>query len=75
MQFFVQSFQEPFGSWTSAPRIVDVHTKKCVCVCVCVCFPEAPMMERNFLTPGKPGAQVRNVCRNSKLTADRGFPI
>ena len=28
--FLYKVFQEPFGSWTSAPKIVDVHTKKCV---------------------------------------------
>ena len=28
--FFVQRFRQPFRSWTSAPKIVDVRTKKCV---------------------------------------------
>ena len=28
--FWYKVFREPFGSWTSAPRIVDVRTKKCV---------------------------------------------
>ena len=28
--FLYKVFPEPFGSWTSAPKIVDVRTKKCV---------------------------------------------
>ena len=28
--FLYKVFQKPFGSWTSAPKIVDVRTKKCV---------------------------------------------
>ena len=28
-------------------------------------FPAAPVMERNFLTPGHPGVRVGNVHRNS----------
>ena len=28
--FLDRVFQEPFGSWTSAPKIVDVRTKKCI---------------------------------------------
>ena len=28
--FLYKVFQQPFGSWTSAPKIVDVRTKKCV---------------------------------------------
>ena len=28
--FLYKVFQEPFESWTSAPKIVDVRTKKCV---------------------------------------------
>ena len=30
-----------------------------------VCFPAAPVMARNFLTPGHPGVRVRNVRGNS----------
>ena len=30
-----------------------------------VCFPAAPVMGRNFLTPGHPGVRVRNVRGNS----------
>ena len=52
---FVQSFfRQPFGSWTSAPKIVDVRTKRCV-------FAAAPVVGRNVLTPGHPGVRVRNV--------------
>ena len=47
-------FQEPFGSWTSAPKIMDVRTEKRI-------FPMAPVMGRNFLTPGHPGVRVKNV--------------
>ena len=28
--FSGKTFREPFGPWTSAPRIVDIRTKKCV---------------------------------------------
>ena len=28
-----------------------------------MCFSAAPVMGRNFLTPGYPGVRVRNVCR------------
>ena len=42
--------------WTSAPKIVDVHTKKCV-------FPAGPVTGRNFLTLGHPGVRVRNIRR------------
>ena len=28
--FLYKVFRQPFGSWTSAPKIVDVRTKKCV---------------------------------------------
>ena len=28
--FLDKVYREPFGSWTSAPKTVDVHTKKCV---------------------------------------------
>ena len=28
--FWYKVSQQPFGSWTSAPKIVDVRTKKCV---------------------------------------------
>ena len=34
-----QIIQEPFGSWTSAPKILYQN----------LCFPQAPVMERNFL--------------------------
>ena len=41
--FSAQRFEERFGSWTSSPKIVDVRPKRSVC---------APVMGRNFLTPG-----------------------
>ena len=28
--FLYEVFRQPFGSWTSAPKTLDVHTKKCV---------------------------------------------
>ena len=28
--FLYKVFRQPFGSWTSAPKIVDVRTQKCV---------------------------------------------
>ena len=28
--FLYNLFEQPFGSWASAPKIVDVRTKKCV---------------------------------------------
>ena len=52
--FLYKVSRQPFGSWTSAPKIVDVCTKKCV-------FPVAPVVGRNFLTPGHPGVRVQNV--------------
>ena len=55
--FFVKVFRQPFGSWTSAPQeIVDVPHQK-------VRFPAAPVVGRNFLTPGHP--RVRNVLGKS----------
>ena len=51
-------FREPFGSWTSAPKIVDVRPKKCF-------FLRPPPMGRNFLTLGHPGVRVRNVLGKS----------
>ena len=27
--FSVESFQEPFGPWTSAPKLMDERAKKC----------------------------------------------
>ena len=38
----------------SAPKIVDVRNQK-------VCFPAALGVGKNFLTPGRSGARVRNV--------------
>ena len=52
--FFVQSFRQPFGSWTSVLKIVDVRTKKCV-------FLRPRWWGETFLTPGHPGVRVRNV--------------
>ena len=52
--FCTKFFRQPFGSWTSTPKIVDVRTKKCV-------FLRPRVVGRNFLTPGHPGARVRNV--------------
>ena len=46
-------FREPFGSWTSAPKIVDV------------CFSVTSVVGRSLLTPGHPGVSVRNVRRKS----------
>ena len=53
---FNKVFWEPFGLWTSAPEIVDVHTKT-------LYFPAAPAPGRNFLTPGHLDVRVRNVLR------------
>ena len=52
--FLRKVFPQPFRSWTSAPKIMDVRTKKCI-------FPAAPVVGRNFLTPGHPGVRVGNV--------------
>ena len=43
-------FRQPFGSWTSAPQIVDVRTKKCV-------FPRPRWWGENFLTLAHPGVK------------------
>ena len=56
--FLYRVFREPFGSCMSAPKILDVRTKKRV-------FSAAPVMGRNFLTQGHPGVRVRNVRRKS----------
>ena len=56
--FLHKVFRQPFGSWTPAPKIVDVRTKKRV-------FPAAPVVGRNSLTQGHPSVRVRNVCGKS----------
>ena len=54
MQTFLHKvFQQPFGSWTSAPKIVDVHTKKCVFL--------RPGGGEKLFDPGHSGVRVRNV--------------
>ena len=50
--FLYKVFRQPFGSWTSENR-GRLHQK--------MRFPAAPVVERNFLTPGHPGVRVRNV--------------
>ena len=51
-------FPTPFGSWTSTPNIVDVHTEKSV-------FLRPWWWGDTFLTPGHPGVRIRNVRRKS----------
>ena len=62
--FFVQRFREPFGSWTPAPKIVDVCTRKCV-------FPAAPMVGRKKLfdswASGRKGQECPQEIRTEKL--------
>ena len=53
--FLYKLFQQPFGSWdVRAEYRGHSHQKK-------VRFPAAPVVWRNFLTPGHPGVRVRNV--------------
>ena len=51
--FLYKVFQEPFGSWTSAPKIVDVRTQKCVF--------QRPDDGEKLFDPGHPRMRVRNV--------------
>ena len=52
--FFVQSF-------STTLRVMDVRAENRGRPRQKVCFPAAPVMGRNFLTPGHPGVRVRNV--------------
>ena len=52
--FFVQSF-------STTLRVMDVHAENRGRPRQKVRFPAAPVMGRNFLTPGHPGVRVRNV--------------
>ena len=52
--FFVQSF-------STTLRVMDVRTENRGRAHQKVRFPAAPMVARNFLTPGHPGVRVRNV--------------
>ena len=63
--FLYKVFQQPFGSWTSAPKIVDVRAENRGRPHQKVRFPAAPVVGRNFLTPGHSGVRVRNVRRKS----------
>ena len=59
--FLYKVFREPFGSWTSAPKIVDVRTKKCVFL--------RPRWWGETFWPrgqGRPGVRVRNVHEKSR---------
>ena len=59
--FLYKVFRQPFGSWTSAPEIVDVRAGNRGRPHQKVRFPAAPMVKRNILTLGHPGVRVRNV--------------
>ena len=56
--FFVQSF-------STTLRVMDVRAETRGCPHQKVLFPAAPVVGRNFLTPGHSGVRVRNVRRKS----------
>ena len=61
-----KSMQTFFGqSFSRALRVMDVCTKNRGRPHRKVRFPPAPVVGRNFLTPGHQGIRVRNVRRNS----------
>ena len=78
LEFFIRSSENDMGpktqrnffvqSFSGTLRVMDVRTKNRGRPRQQVSFPAAPVMGRNFLTPGHPGVWVRNVHRKEIRT-------